>query len=354
MRTTRTNAFRSLLVLLAGLCGIAGFGASHVFAADEPRPPLAIQFSLDRPIDAAAAPFVMAAAGGLFSAEALAVTTNIASGSSDAIARVAAGSSDFALVDINALIRFRDKDKQGGPRIKAVFVLFNKAPYAIIARKSRGIRALSDLEGKNLGVAEGDLSIRLWPAVARQNGIKLSQVKQSSISPAVREPMLSAGQVDAVTGFSYLSAVNLRDRGVPADDLAVLRFADYGCEAYGCALIVNPQLAAAKPEAVKGFVRAAIVGTHIAIKDPARAATEVVGRMDGGSLELELERLNTVIRDNILTAEVKHHGIGGIDPARFERSIDQIAEDFKFQKRPTVSDIFDDSFLPPVIGRLIN
>ena len=95
MRTTRTNAFRSLLASLAGLCGIAGFGASHVFAADEPRPPLAIQFSLDRPIDAAAAPFVMAAAGGLFSAEALAVTTNIASGSSDAIARVAAGHQRF-------------------------------------------------------------------------------------------------------------------------------------------------------------------------------------------------------------------------------------------------------------------
>ena len=137
-------------------------------------------------------------------------------------------------------MRFRDKDKQGGPRIKAVFVLFNKAPYSIIARKSRGVRALTDIEGKNLGVAEGDLSIRLWPAVAHQNGIKIKNVKQSSISAAVREPMLSAGQIDAVTGFSYLSAINLRDRGVPADDLAVLKFADYGCEAYGFAVIVNP------------------------------------------------------------------------------------------------------------------
>jgi len=33
-----------------------------------------------------------------------------------------------------------------------------------------------------------------------------------------------------------------------------------------------------------------------------------------------------VISDNILTSEVKHNGIGGIDAARFERSIDQIAE----------------------------
>ena len=76
--------------------------------------------------------------------------------------------------------------------------------------------------------------------------------------------------------------------------------------------------------------------------------------MDGGSRDLELERLHTVISDNILTGEVKHNGIGGIDAARFERSIDQIAEDFKFQKRPHAADIFDDQFLPPVNGRLIN
>jgi NitT/TauT family transport system substrate-binding protein len=249
-------------------------------------------------------------------------------------------------------IRFRDKPRAAP--VKAVFVLFNQAPYAIVARKSRGIKALSDLEGKNLGVAEGDLSVRLWPAVAKQNGIKLSSVKQNSISSAVREPMLSAGQVDAVTGFSYLSAVNLKDRGVPADDLAVLRFADYGCEAYGFAVIVNPQLASTKPDVVKGFVRAVIGGTQLAIKDPARAVTEVISRMDGGVRDLELERLRIILRDNILTGEVKRDGLGGIDQARFERSIDQIAEDFKFQKRPTAGDIFDDSFLPPLNGRLIN
>lgn len=362
MRAIRTNAvsahlsvlLSAPLALLAGLCAIVGLLVNDARAADEPRPPLAVQFSLDRPIDAAAAPFVMAAAGGLFSAEALAVTTNIASGSADAIARVAAGTSDFAVVDINALMRFRDKDKQGGPRIKAVFVLFNKAPYAIIARKSRGVRMLSDIEGKTLGVAEGDLSVRLWPAVAQQNGIKLKNVKQNSISAAVREPMLSAGQIDAVTGFSYLSAINLRDRGVPADDLAVLRFADYGCEAYGFAVIVNPALAAAKPEAVKGFVRGVIGGLNLTIKDPERAATEVASRMDGGSRDLELERLQAILRDNILTSEVRRNGLGAIDPARFERSIDQVAEDFKFQKRPQASDIFDDQFLPPLNGRLIN
>ena len=352
MRVSRSNAIRCILALSAGLLDLAVFGAGDGRAADQAQQPIAIRFSLDRPINAGAAPFILASSRGLFGAEGLAVTTDIASSSPEAIARVAAGASDFALIDINELIRFRGKP--GTPPIKAVFVLFNQSPYAIVARKSRGIHALSDIEGKTLGVAEGDLSMRLWPALAHRNGINATNVKLYKISAAVREPMLSAGQVDAVAGFSYLSAVNLRDRGVPADDLLVLRYADYGSEAYGFAVIVNPAFAASRPEAVKGFVRAAIAGTHLAIKQPGRTADAVVSLMDGGSRELELARLRTLISDNILTGEVKRNGLGGIDPARLERSIDQIAEDFKFQKRPTAADIFDDTFLPPLDGRLIN
>jgi NitT/TauT family transport system substrate-binding protein len=352
MRASPITAVRCILALLTGLSALACFGGSTGRAQNEVRQPIAIQMSFDRPIDASAAPFMLASTHVLFGSEGLAVTTNIANGSPDAIARVAAGSSDFALADLNELIRFRGRPD--APPVKAVFVLFNKSPYAIIARKSRGIHALSDIEGKTLGVADGDLSIRLWPALARQNGIKAASVNQSKIAAAVREPMLSAGQVDAVTGYSYLSAVNLRDRGIPADDLEVLRYADYGCEAYGFAVIVNPAFAARRPETVRGFVRAVIAGMNLVIKEPARAADEVASRIDGGSRDLELERLRILIADNILTAEVRRNGIGGVDSARLDRSIDLIAEDFKFGKRPSAADIFDDTFLPPLDGRLIN
>jgi NitT/TauT family transport system substrate-binding protein len=356
MRVTASIAIRRLLtrfpIGVMTMLSLVWLGGEASRAAGEPAPPIAIQFTLDRPLDASAAPFVLASTRGLFRAEGLAVGTNIANGSPDAIARVASGSSDLALVDLNVLIRFRDRT-DAAP-IKAVFVLFSRAPYAVIARKSRGIRALSDIEGKTLGVADGDFSVWFWPALAHQNGIKLASVKLNRISPAVREPMLSAGQVDAVTGFSYLAGVNLRDRGIPADDLAVLRFADYGCEAYGFALIVNPAFAAAKPEAVKAFLRAVIAGTRLTIKDPARAVDDVLALMEGGSRDLELARLRAVIGDNILTEEVKRIGIGGIDPSRFARSVEQLAEDVKFRAKPAATDIFDDSFLPASNARLIN
>lgn len=341
IRILRT-ALLSLTILLCAVC---------IRATPSPAA-AALQFSFDRPVDGAVAPFVLASSRGLFRAEGLTVATNAAANSQDAIARVASGSSDMALADINALIRYRDKD--GAVPVKAVFVLYNKAPYAIIARKSRGISAMSDIEGKTIGIADGDLAARLWPAVARRNGIRLGKVRIEKISAAVREPILSAGQVDAITGFSFLSAINLRDRGIPASDLAVLRFSEFGSEVYGHTLIVNPKFAEDNADAVKAFVRATIAGIRLAIKDPAHAVDDVLAQMGGASRDLELERLRATIADNIVTDEVKRNGLGGIDDNRFNAGISQIAEDYEFRKRPLLNDIFDDAFLPSANARKVN
>ena len=349
MSVFETIARRGLLALALSLATLT---AREAAAAETAAPSTAIHFTFDRPIDASMAPLFLAARDGRFGAERLNVSFNNAAGSPEALARVARGDSELALVDINELIRFRDKN-DAAP-IKAVFVLFNRAPYAMVARRSRGIHLLPDIEGKTVGVADGDLSMRLWPALAQQNGINTQNVKFHKMSAAVREPILSAGQVDAVAGFSYLSGVNLRERGVPGGDLVVLRYADYGCEAYGFAVVANPAFAATKPDAVKGFVRALIAGINATVKEPARAANEAASRIDDGDRDLELERLRSVLVDNILTDEVRRNGLGGIDPARLDRSIDQIAQDFKFRKKPAAVDIFDDRFLPPVAGRLIN
>lgn len=339
--TSLGTAFLSLLAFACVLTSTGGANAST-----------AMRFSLDRAIDGAAAPFVVASMKDLFRAEDLAVTLDAANGSEDAIARVASGASDMALADINALIRYRDKEN--APPIKAVFVLYNKAPYAMVARKSRGIKTMTDLEGKTIGLVDGDLAVKLWPAVARRNHIDLSKVKAEKINAAVREPMLSAGQLDAVTGFSFLSAINLRDRGVPANDLTVLRFADFGCLVYGHALIVNPAFAAKNPDAVKAFLRATLSGVRLTIKNPEHAVDMVMTQMNNGSRDIELERLQASIHDNIVTNEVKQDGLGGIETHRFEAAMDQIAESYDFRKRPSVTDVFDESFLPPADDRKIN
>ena len=99
-----------------------------------------------------------------------------------------------------------------------------------------------------------------WPIFVQANGIDASKVKIENVGFPVREPMLQSGQVDAITGFSFSSFINLKIEGVPVDDIVVMLMADYGVNLYGNAIIVNPKFAAEKPEAVKGFLRAFVKG----------------------------------------------------------------------------------------------
>jgi NitT/TauT family transport system substrate-binding protein len=168
----------------------------------------------------------------------------------------------------------------------------------------------------------------------------------------VREPMLAAGQVDAITGFSFSSFINLKDRGVPVDDIVVLLMADYGVNLYGNVIMVNPKFAADKPEAVKGFLRAFVKGLRDTVRSPATAVDSVLKRNDVAKKEVELERLNMALRDNITTPETKANGYGGVDMGRLDRSIDQIALTYEFKNaRPKGADVFDSSFLPPEADR---
>ena len=311
-----------------------------------------VRVLLDRRPDGAAAPLLVAIGRGLFQAEKLDVSVKTAGGAPEALSLLAKGEGDIAVADINALIRFRDTP--GAPDLKAVFVIFNRAAYAVIARKSRGVAALTDLPGKVLGVADGDLAIHLWPALARQNGIDPKLVKMEKIGSAVRGPMLSAGQVDATTGMSYGTAIDVRDRGVPADDLMVFRFADYGIDSYGQAVIVDAKFAAEHRDIVAGFVRGVIAGIRLAAKDPAKAVDAVLSQMDDGTRDLELERMKSVLHDNILTDDVRRNGLGGLRRDRFDRAVQQIAADHPFKKTPALPDIFDDSFLPPPASRQTN
>lgn len=328
-------------------------------AATDARAATAVRVLLDRPIDAMAAPLLVTSRK-TAAAENLSVTVipgNSAGNGGAALAgdifsRLAAGDGDMALADINALIRYRDRSDAAA--LKAVYMLTNTAAYAIVARRSRGIRTLADLAGKTVGFVDDEMAIALWPVLARLNGLADDKVKLQRIGAAVREPMLSAGQLDAVTGLSYLSPINLRDRGIPGNDLAVFRYADHGIAAYGLAVVVNPAFLAAQPEAVHGFVRALNVALHMTVKAPAAAIEEVLAQMSNGIQAIELERLQDIIRNDIVTAETRRDGLGGIDPERFATAVEQLAEGAKLRVKPAPGDIFDETFLPARDSRTLD
>jgi NitT/TauT family transport system substrate-binding protein len=313
----------------------------------------AVRFTLDSKFEGPAAPFLLPIDKGYYKTEGLDVSIDTAADSLEAIRRVASGDYDMGFGDINSLIKLRDGNP--GMPVKAVFMLYNRPPYAVIGRKSRGIKMPKDLEGKTLGAPATDSAFAQWPIFVQANSIDATKVTIENVSLPVREPMLAAGQVDAITGLSFVSYIDLKDKGVPVDDLAVLLMADYGVVLYGNAIFVNSKFAAEHPEAVSGFLRAFAKGLKETVRQPPIAIDSVLKRNGTAKKNVELDRLTMAIRENIITPEVKANGYGVIDEDRFARAIEQIALTHKFKSaKPKPADIFDPSFLPATASRKYN
>jgi NitT/TauT family transport system substrate-binding protein len=118
---------------------------------------------------------------------------------------------------------------------------------------------------------------------------------------------------------------------------------------------VNPKFAADKPDVVKAFLRAFTKGMQETVKNPGTSVDSVIKRNDVAKKEVELERLNMAIKDNIITDEVKKNGYGAIVPARLDGAIEQIGLTYKWKGTPPkAGDIFDASFLPDAAARKAN
>jgi NitT/TauT family transport system substrate-binding protein len=340
--------------------GVFGFGRTHVaggvagvvaaFAVTSAAAQMPVKFSLDFRFEGPSAPFLLGIDRGFYRDEGLNVAIDSAAGSPEAIVRVASGRYDMGFGDINALIKFRDQNP--GMPVRAVFMVYNRPPFSIVTRKSRGVTTPKDLEGKKLGAPADDSAFAQWKIFLQATGIDGSKVAVEDVGAPIREPMLAAGQLDAIIGASFSSYVNLKDRGVPLDDMVLLMMADHGVDLYGNAIIVNPEFASAHPEAVKGFLRAFLKSLKSTAKDPPAAVESVIRRNDSARKDVELERLEMALRHNILTPETRVGGLGSVDGARFDKAIDQIALTYEFRTRPKGADIFDSSLLPPAADRM--
>lgn len=308
-----------------------------------------VKFALDWKFEGPSAPYFVALDKGYYKQEGLNVTIDSGPGSVAGIARVAAGTYPIGFFDINSLMKFRDQNPD--KPVKAVLMVYDEPPFSIVTLKKTGIAKPKDLEGKTLGAPAPDGAFAQWKAFVKENGIDADKVKIENVGFPVREPMLAAGQVDAITGFSFSSYFNLRQKGVPADDIVVMLMSRYGLVLYGNAIMVNPDYAKAHPEVVKGFVKATIKGLIDTAKDPKAAIKSVMKRNETADEAIELARLEMALRDNIVTAWVKANGIGDVDPARLAKSIDQVAITYDFKAKPTAADIFTSEFLPPAADR---
>jgi NitT/TauT family transport system substrate-binding protein len=303
-----------------------------------------IKFQLDWRFEGPAAMFLVPAAKGYFKAEKLNVTIDAGNGSGGTVTRVASGAYDMGFADLAALMEFHANNPTAAAKPVAVMMVYNNTPAAVLALKKSGIKTPADLNGKKLGAPVFDAGRKAFPIFAKANNI--TSVNWTAMDPPLRETMLVRGEVDAITGFSFTSLLNIEARGVKAEDVVVLPYPSYGVKLYGNVVIVGEEFLKKNPDAVKGFLRAFSKGMKDVIADP-KAGIATVKARDGIIDEaLELRRLKLALDATVLTPDAKAEGFGNALGPRLTLMASQVSDAFNTKERIKADTVWNGSFLP--------
>jgi NitT/TauT family transport system substrate-binding protein len=360
----------SSLLLVAASVACISVGCSSTPSANSPASPAAstaaspaastdtknlknVRVQLSFLMQSLDAPLILAINKGYFAQEELNVTYERGFGNADTISKLGTGKFDLAFSDMYNALDFNDKNPND--KIIAVAVTQNKAPFAIMSFKDKGIKAPKDLAGKKMGAPAGDGPRKLFPIFAKEAGFDPNSVEWTTMEPKLRETFLLQGKVDAISGFSTSAIPALLKGGKKMEDINIFYYVQNGLDFYGNSILVKESFAKQNPDVVKAFVKAYLRGIQDMLKDPTAGLDAVLAADQSKLMDRQAEkvRMEIALNNIYVTPEVESNGLGGVDPKRLETTIQQTIQGFKLKGNPKVADIFTTEYLPPKSDRTV-
>ena len=322
----------------------AALALAAMFAGSAGAQVTPIKFQLDWRFEGPAALFLTPAAKGYFRQAGLDVTIDAGNGSGGAVTRVASGTYDMGFADLAALMEFHANNPDAPNKPIAVMMVYNNTPASVMALKKSGIKTPADLAGKKLGAPVFDAGRRSFPIFQKANAV--GPVTWISMDPPLRETMLARGDVDAITGFTFTSLLNLEARGVKADEVVILPYPTYGVKLYGNVVIVNPKFLTEHPAQLKAFLAAFTKGVKDVLARPEAAVLDVKARDGIINTELETRRLKLALDTVVNSPDAHTEGFGQVVPGRLSLMASQVSDAFGTRTRVNPDAVWNGSFLP--------
>ena len=258
----RAVALLAAVLLLAGAAGCGGGGA-------EPGAPKGASLVLDFTPNAVHSGIYAAQAQGFYRDAGVDLKIQQPGESTDAPKLLAAGRTDFAILDITDLGIARER----GLDLVGLMPIVQRPLAAVIARGDGPVRSPRDLQHHTVGVT----------GLPSDEAVVDSEVSADGGDPALVDRVtigfdavasLAAGKVDAVTGFWNAEGVTLRRRGIPVRIFKVDR---YGAPPYPeLVLTTSRRTLESDPALVKAVIDATRRGYAFAERDPQAALGDLL------------------------------------------------------------------------------
>jgi NitT/TauT family transport system substrate-binding protein/putative hydroxymethylpyrimidine transport system substrate-binding protein len=276
----------ALLATASLLAGLAGCGESGA----EPGAPIGATLVLDFTPNAVHSGIYAAQHEGFYRDEGVDLTIRQPGESTDAPKLLAAGRTDFAILDIHDLGIARER----GLDVVGTMPLVQRPLAAVIARGDRGVTRPKDLEGRTVGVTGLPSDEAVVDSEVSADGGDPAQVKRVTIGfNAISS--LAAGKVDAATGFWNAEGVALRRQGVPID---IFKVNQYGAPPYPeLVLVASRKTVEHRPELVHAMLAATTRGYEFAVRQPQRALADLLAEVPSLDRAEQSAQLHVLLPD---------------------------------------------------------
>jgi putative hydroxymethylpyrimidine transport system substrate-binding protein len=258
----RAVALLAAALLLAGVAGCGGSGA-------EPGVPKGATLVLDFTPNAVHSGIYAAQAEGFYREAGIDLQIQVPGESTDAPKLLAAGRTDFAILDITDLGIADEK----GLELVGLMPIVQRPLAAVLARGDGPVVRPRDLDGHTVGVTGLPSDTAVVESEVSADGGDPAAVDEVTIGfNAVAS--LAAGRVDAATGFWNAEAVEARRKGIP---LRVFKVDEYGAPPYPeLVLTTTRKELEDEPGLVDRMVAATRRGYDFAVTEPQRALGDLL------------------------------------------------------------------------------
>lgn len=319
----RVAALLAAVLLLVGIVGCGGDGA-------EPGAPRGVSLVLDFVPNAAHSGIYAAQRQDYYRDAGIDLTIRQPGESTDAPKLLAAGRTDFAILDIHDLGIARER----GLKIVGTMPIVQRPLASVIARGGGPIRRPRDLEGHTVGVTGLPSDDAVVDSEVSADGGNPAKVDRVTIGfNAVSS--LAAGKVDAATGFWNAEGVALQQQGVP---IRTFKVNEYGAPPYPeLILTASDQTIEREPELVDSVVAATTRGYQLASEHPEQALDDLLAEvpsLDRAEQARQLRALRPDLRPAPLNRRVlQEWAAWDLEHGLLEKPLD-VEEAFRVPSQP--------------------
>ena len=304
---------------------------------------LKVRVKLDGPTRGEHAIFYVAREKGYLATEGIEMLIEEGGPALNTLLIVSQSKFEFGFADLPSLTLARASNVP----VRALAVVNQKNPWALVALKGTGLVKPEDLEGKVVGVDPGTPSFnfyRVLLAAYRVNRAKITEVPMRPNGPALLTRKIQV--MPAEIGGVILEL----ETALGPEGLEILRGADWGYDVLGGGLFTSFRLLRAAPHVARRFTRAYLRAFRDVIDQPREAVAILVKSHPAlaDRSDLLLRQLEAGIRSTFTSEDTRAHGLGWNSPERWQHTHDTLLRAGIIAKPiDPVTSLYTNAFLGP-------